>query len=198
MCTRQHLNSLSPPSDALSEFEDVRVPGAEWPALKASGKFAMPSMPALEIDGKFYAESGAMARHFGAKSGLYPVGTPEGLVCDEILLMIEGMLTVAPTSAGKTPEEFKAAREEYEKTKMTSIFNHIEKRAGEAGDDGFLCGKNATLADYAFHSAVALIGAGFFDHINPKFAAGFPKSAAALERFRASEGYKAYKAKYEQ
>merc|ERR1711934_732253 len=47
---------------AGQEYEDVRFEQSEWPSLKA--KFPFGQVPALEIDGKMYGQSMAIATYF--------------------------------------------------------------------------------------------------------------------------------------
>ena len=57
---------------AKVEFEDVRLKGEEWPALKESGKLEYKQMPALEMEGKMYVQSHAIMALLGSKYGYYP------------------------------------------------------------------------------------------------------------------------------
>lgn len=53
------------------DFEDVRIPGADWPALKA--KTPCGSMPILELTGKPpLAQSNAILVYIGRQYGLHP------------------------------------------------------------------------------------------------------------------------------
>ena len=51
-------------------FDDERVKGADWPALKPSMPFG--ELPVLEVDGQRLSQSNAINRYVGQLTGLYP------------------------------------------------------------------------------------------------------------------------------
>ena len=52
-------------------WTDERIEKADWPALKASGRFAFGSLPEVTIDGVAMNQSKAAARALAVKLGYY-------------------------------------------------------------------------------------------------------------------------------
>jgi prostaglandin-H2 D-isomerase / glutathione transferase len=59
------------------DFDDNRVPMADWPALKPTTPFG--SVPTLEVDGHTYGQSNAQLRYAGKLASLYPTDNVQGL-----------------------------------------------------------------------------------------------------------------------
>merc|ERR1712179_280661 len=57
------------------DFEDKRLSGESWMEFKPKTPFGQ--MPTLEMDGKMYAQTGAIMRFLGAKYGYYKAGDYE-------------------------------------------------------------------------------------------------------------------------
>ena len=59
-------------------FDDHRIEGDEYDEFKKTGKLPngkiapFKQLPVLEVDGKIFAQTGAIARYCGKLSGLYP------------------------------------------------------------------------------------------------------------------------------
>ena len=53
-------------------FEYVVVPQADLSTLIEAGKAPLGQVPSLEVDGKIFCQSGAIARYCGKLAGLYP------------------------------------------------------------------------------------------------------------------------------
>ena len=56
---------------AKVDFENVHVTWETLPAAKASGNLEFGQMPVLEVDGKFFSQSGAILRLLGTRLGYY-------------------------------------------------------------------------------------------------------------------------------
>ena len=58
---------------AGTEYEDVRMKGEEWAAMKAdTTKVEYEQLPVFEKDGKFLTQSNAILRLLGREYGYYP------------------------------------------------------------------------------------------------------------------------------
>ena len=51
-------------------FEDKRIPGKDWPALRDSMPFQ--ALPVLEVDGRVITQSNTIIHYLGKLGGLYP------------------------------------------------------------------------------------------------------------------------------
>lgn len=56
---------------AKVDYEDVRLTGEDLAKYKAEGKFEFGQVPAVEIDGKTYAQSTSILRLLGKQHGYY-------------------------------------------------------------------------------------------------------------------------------
>ncbi|XP_038222387.1 glutathione S-transferase 2-like [Zerene cesonia] len=63
------------------DFEDIRYTEVDWPNVLSSTPFNQ--LPTLEIDGKVYAQSNAIARYLGHKYGLAGDSMEESLEIDQ-------------------------------------------------------------------------------------------------------------------
>jgi glutathione S-transferase len=71
---------------AKVDYEDVRVTGPTWIALKADKeKCPFGQVPVLEDDGKVYTQSNAILRYIGTKYGLYPKDAVQAYECDQLI-----------------------------------------------------------------------------------------------------------------
>ena len=57
---------------AGQHYENIDYTRASMPEAKATGKLEFGQVPVLEIDGKYFAQSQAVARFLGCKFGYYP------------------------------------------------------------------------------------------------------------------------------
>ena len=53
-------------------YEDVRLSGPEFGKLKQEGKFKFGQLPVLEVDGKQFAQSAAIAFWAAKRAGIHP------------------------------------------------------------------------------------------------------------------------------
>ena len=59
-------------SHAKVPYEDVNYNYETLPIVKASGILEFGQIPVLEVEGKFYAQSGAILKYLGRKYDYYP------------------------------------------------------------------------------------------------------------------------------
>src|SRR4051812_20151736 len=79
------------------DFEDTRVPRADWPALKPTTPFG--SMPVLELPGQPpLAQSNAILTLIGRLHGLHPKGLFEAARHEAVMQHVEDLrANIAPT-----------------------------------------------------------------------------------------------------
>jgi glutathione S-transferase len=77
--TRQMLKSKG------VDFTDNIVTSEQWPAEKASGRFAFGQMPLLEIDGHSLVTRQAIERYVARKYGLYPADPYQAYLVESVI-----------------------------------------------------------------------------------------------------------------
>ncbi|KZS14637.1 Glutathione S-transferase A4 [Daphnia magna] len=154
------------------EFEDIRFPHSEWPAIKPSTPFGQ--VPVLEVDGQVLAQSNTIARYLARKYGLAGKNDWEQALADMYADNINDLLNAAvPPFMEKDPVKQK---EMYEKFMAETIANHvvlIEKQL-KKNNTGYLVGNDLTWADLAYYAY-------FSDFLEVKFGSAFLKDAPLLK-----------------
>ncbi|MBK7325482.1 MAG: glutathione S-transferase N-terminal domain-containing protein [Propionivibrio sp.] len=94
------------------DFDDVRIPIAEWPELKPQTPFG--SLPILEIAGKPpLAESNAILVYIGRQHGLHPKDALDAAYHEALMSYAEDLRhNVGPTLRITDEEQKRSAREE--------------------------------------------------------------------------------------
>ncbi|CAD7699182.1 unnamed protein product [Ostreobium quekettii] len=132
------------------EFEDKRVTGDEFAALKPTLPFGQ--VPVLEVDGEMHAQTGAFLHYTGKLAGLYPKDPLEALRVDEIVLALEDM-TAAIIPVFYEKDEAKKAEmiKECVDVTMPKWLSSIEKRIVGRGCE-WAAGDTMSIADLCIYS----------------------------------------------
>ena len=181
-------------------FEDHRVQGAEWQALKPTTPNGQ--IPLLQIDdGEYITQSGAMAR-WAARQGkgdLYPVEDIEKcFVIDECIGYFEDHardwqpalhIGLNPTKFGY-PSDFassdegkamiKNMRETYAAEILPKSMDLLIKQLKKSGGP-FLCGDSLTLADLWWIPRLKYLRTGVADHLPTTCLDGMPEILAYMD-----------------
>jgi glutathione S-transferase len=146
------------------EFEDVRVPGAEWKALKPSTPFG--SMPVLELPGKPpLAQSNAILVYIGRSHGLHPADAFEAARHEALMNYAEELRhEVAPTLRITDPAQKQAAREKLARELLPAWGANVERQIGTGP---FVGGGTLNVADIKLYMIVRWFAAGTVDHVPP-------------------------------
>lgn len=143
------------------EFEDNRVKGPDWPALKASTPFG--AMPVLEIDGAKLSQSNAILGYIGRKYGLLPDDPWEAAhhmqllaACEEIRHKVVAVLAVKEED-GKIEARRKLASDV-----LKPFGANVEKLLG---DGPFVGGDAPSVADIKLYMIVRWFASGSVDHV---------------------------------
>jgi glutathione S-transferase len=144
------------------DFEDVRVPGADWKALKPTTPFG--SMPVLELPGKPpLAQSNAILCYIGRQHGLHPEDDFEAARHEALMNYAEELRhEVAPTLRIKDEAHKRAAREELARDCLAPWGTNVERQLG-AGP--FLGGNKLQVADIKLYMIVRWFVSGSVDHV---------------------------------
>jgi glutathione S-transferase len=145
-------------------FEDRRVAGKDWPALREQMPFR--AIPVLEVDGAVVSQSNSLLRYAGKLAGLYPKDDLAQLRCDEVLDAVEDL----GTQLGNTiehelgPEGKKKAREALAAGPIPRYLEQLQQRLQAAGGEWF-GGKSISVADLKAWSVIRWLRSGVLDHI---------------------------------
>ena len=135
-------------------YEDIRKGGEDWAALKPKTPYG--AMPALEIDGKFYAGSGPLARYVAEQHGLAGSNALENLELASIYDVIDDLLLRAMLFYYEKDETRKAQlKKDFEEQHIPKYLGILNKLITDnAAPGGWIYGQNVTYVDLR----VALMG----------------------------------------
>lgn len=170
------------------DFEDHRVQGEEWAKLKPS----MPTgqMPVLEIDGKKYSQSLAIARYLAREYGMAGKSNTDQLLVDQIVDTVNDLINDMIKPVFEKDEARKAELEKKLKEEtMPRIFGTLNNFLESNGGDYFV-GTKLSLADIFFMDIVSRVV-----EKDPKDLEKFPKLAANLKKTQSEPKIAAYLAK---
>jgi len=174
-------------------FEDHRVKGDQWPAMKASTPLG--TLPVLEVDGCAVTQSNAILTFAGRLSNLYPSDPVHALRVDECVNAIDdGMQLFSPVFAA--PDDKKAELvAEILKNKFLPFLERVEK----IHPAGTWChGDHMTVADIKCATVLnGLVHGGRIPNIPKDILHSFPKLEgtvkAVLDHPKVKEYYEARK-----
>jgi glutathione S-transferase len=173
------------------DFEDVRIKGADWPAMKEQTPYG--ALPVLELPGRPpLAQSNAILVMIGRLHGLHPTDDFEAARHEGMMQHVEDLrAVVGPTIRMADPEK-KAAREA-----MVEGFLPAWARSAEKNISGepFFGGAKLNVADLKLHMAVRWFIGGKVDHIPATIFAGYPKLMRVHDAVRDHAGVKSWYAK---
>lgn len=145
------------------EFEDRRVPLAEWPAVKEETPFH--AVPVLEVDGKTLTQSNAINRYVGKLAGLYPSDPWQAALCDEVMDAIEDIVNeVVATFTIENEEEKRAARQALADGPLRFYLKRLQTRLEQTGGEYF-ADNRLTVADLKVFVWIRNLRSGILDYI---------------------------------
>jgi glutathione S-transferase len=174
------------------DFEDNRVKGDAWPALKASTPYG--SMPVYEIPGRpALAHSNAILVYLGRQHDLHPKDDFEAARHEAMMCHVEDLrANITPSLRMTDPEEKKKAREALAATYLPAWGASAEK---QIGDGPFFGGAKLHVVDFKIHMAVRWLGGGNVDHVPATIFAPFAKLTRLHDAVRDDARVKAWYAK---
>merc|ERR1711874_391096 len=132
---------------AGKKYEDIRFKGDDWPKFKPQTPFGQ--SPTLEVDGKVYGQSMAIATYLAREFGLYGKTNLDGLAIDQYVQLIQDLVAVAVKGFMEKDEAKKAEIwKTFKETDSPKYVGFFEKGLKDNGT-GFLVGNQLTLADIA-------------------------------------------------
>lgn len=147
------------------DFEDVRIPRADWPALKPKTPFA--SLPILELPGKAaLGQSNAILVYIGRQHGLHPENDFTAAQHEALMDYVEDLRhTVGPTLRIADEAEKRAAREELARTYLPTWGTNVENQLTQLSSQPFVGGDKLHVVDIKLYMVVRWLASGTVDHI---------------------------------
>ena len=159
------------------EYANKHITFPELVAGKADpASFPLGQVPTFAIEGRTYAQSGAIARFAAKKAGLYPRDD------DLAALAIDEAVDTAQEFAGSVPqladaEQKKVARGVWLEKKYPVFMAYFGRKVAASGGP-FLGGANLSLPDLLLYSSIDGIASGNWDFISPAVLDAYPWVAA--------------------
>ncbi len=174
------------------DFEDVRIKGEDWPAMKASTPFG--AMPVLEIPGKPpLAHSNAILVFIGRQHRLHPADAFEAARQESLMCAVEELRhTITPTLRIADPEQKRQAREALAANELRTWGSQVDR---QLGDGPFIGGATLQVADLKLYMVVRWLTAGTLDHVPTTVLDHCPKLLRLFRAVGEHEGVKAWLAK---
>jgi glutathione S-transferase len=173
------------------DFEDVRIKGADWPAMKE--RTAYGGLPVLELPGRPpVAHSNAILVMIGRAHGLHPSDDFDAARHEGMMQHVEDLRgVVGPTIRMSEPEK-KAARVALVEGYLPAWARSAEKNMlGEP----FFGGAKLNVVDLKLHMAVRWFIGGKVDYIPATIFAAYPKLTRVHDAVRDHPGVKSWYAK---
>lgn len=153
------------------DFEDVRISGADWRAMKDGTPYG--ALPILELpDRPPLAQSNAILVLIGRAHGLHPTDDFEAARHEGMMQHVEDLRGAVGPTIRMSDADKKAARE-------TLVAGYLPQwaRAAEKniGDGPFFGGAKVNVVDLKLHMAVRWFIGGKVDHIPATIFADYPK-----------------------
>lgn len=176
------------------DFEDVRVKGEDWPAMKAGTPFG--AMPVLEIPGQPpLAHSNAILVLIGRLHGLHPADAFEAARHESLMCAVEELRhTLTPTLRITDPEQKRQAREALAANELKTWGSQVERQLG-AGP--FTGGNQVQVADIKLYMVVRWLTSGVVDHVPTSVFDHCPKLLRLFRAVGEHDGVRAWLAKSE-
>jgi len=153
------------------DFEDVRVPRKDWPALKPTTPFG--SLPTFEIPGKpVVSQSNAILGYIGRANGLLPADSWEALRLESLLSAVEDLRHAITRTFGiEDPAELLRRRQELVEGPIKTWAANMEKQI--VGP--FAGGDRISVADIKLFVVMGWLKKGVLDHVPTDVLAPFER-----------------------
>jgi prostaglandin-H2 D-isomerase / glutathione transferase len=171
------------------DFDDVRIPTADWPKLKPQTPFG--SLPVLEIAGKPpLAESNAILVYIGRQHGLHPKDDLDAAYHEALMSYAEELrATVGPSLRITDETEKRTAREELASNFLPTWGTNVERQLGE---HPFVGGDKLQVVDIKLYMIVRWFASGTVDHVPSAVFDHCPKLKRLYQQVGEHAGVKAW------
>jgi glutathione S-transferase len=144
------------------EFEDCRIPVAEWPEVKANYRYHQ--LPELEVDGTVLNQSNVISRYVGKLAGLYPEDDWQAAICDAVIDTADDAMKELVNTFFLEEDEKKSAREKIAAEILPLFLSGLNDSLVAAGGKYFADGR-LTIADLKILVFVNGLVGGNLDYI---------------------------------
>jgi prostaglandin-H2 D-isomerase / glutathione transferase len=173
------------------DFEDVRIGGAAWPAMKEQMPYG--GLPVLELPGRPpLAHSNAILVFIGRQHGLHPADDFDAALHEGTMQHVEDLRAAVTPTIRMGDAEKRAAREALVASFLPAWASYAERNIPGAP---FFGGAKLHVVDLKLHMAVRWFIGGKVDYIPATIFAGYPKLIAVYEAVRDHPGVKSWYAK---
>lgn len=171
------------------DFDDVRIPSAEWPGLKPHTPFG--SLPILELAGKPpLAQSNAILVYIGRQYGLHPKDDLEAAYHESLMNYVEDLRhNVGPTLRIIDDAQKRTAREELASNYLPTWGTNVE---GQLGEYPFVSGNKLHVVDLKLYMIVRWLISGTVDYVPTTVFDHCPKLKRVFERVSEHSGVKTW------
>ena len=154
-------------------FEDYRIEGNDYDKFKKTGELPnkkiapFKQLPVLDVDGKIFAQTGAIARFCGKLSGLYPKNDDyKAALIDQIIEAAQDInFLVTLSGRDKDLERRKIAREILSSKHLPKWFQFLENLLIENNNSVYFVGKELSIADLAIWRLLGWLKSGLLDGV---------------------------------
>ena len=173
------------------DFEDVRIKGPAWPAMKAATPYG--ALPVLEMPGRPpLGQSNAILVLIGREHGLHPTDDFEAARHEGMMQHVEDLRCLVGPTLRMRDADKKTAREALVAGPLPAWAQAAEKNIP---GDPFFGGPKINVVDLKLHMAVRWFVGGNVDHIPATIFAGYPKLMRVHDAVRDHAGVKSWYAK---
>ena len=154
-------------------FKDYRFESQDTDLLKKDGKLPngqiapFKQLPVLDVDGKIFAQTGAIARFCGKLSGLYPKNKDlEAAQIDQIIEAAQDInYLVTLSGRDKEKDRLELARKILATKHLPKWFQFLEDLLEKNQESNFFIGKNISIADLAIWRLLGWLSSGLLDGV---------------------------------
>ena len=154
-------------------FEDYRIEGNDYDKFKKTGKLPnkkiapFKQLPVLDVDGKIFAQTGAIARFCGKLSGLYPKNDDyKAALIDQIIEGAQDInYLVTLSGRDKDLERKKIARDILATRHLPKWLRFLEDLLKQNTESVYFVASDLTIADLAIWRLLGWLKSGMLDGV---------------------------------
>lgn len=154
-------------------FEDYRIEGNDYDKFKQTGELPnkkiapFKQLPVLDVDGKIFAQTGAIARYCGKLSGLYPKNDDyNAALIDQIIEGAQDInYLVTLSGRDKDTERKKTARNILATKHLPKWFQFLENLLKQNTKSIYFVDSDLTIADLAIWRLLGWLKSGMIDGV---------------------------------